>query len=167
MVLEDLIIMKKYDLDFVQKNLPRIKRYAIANAKRLYKEATILFINRCHCRALFLYIVALEELAKYSILSTKPLHEEVLARAVNHKMKCDELVKVINTYFLKNYKKKDIEYLKNNRLVELREDSLYVRLKSREKDGKGYPPYPRNSYCLKRLIVIRSTAMGILKHINS
>lgn len=159
--------MEKYDLNFVQKNLPRIKKCAIANARRLYNEATILFGNRCHCRALFLYIAALEELAKYSILSSKQLDEIVLDRAVNHKMKCDELVKVINICFHKSYKKKDIELLKNDRVVELREDSLYVRLKRREKDSKGYPLYPKDSYCLKRIAAARSIAMGILNNVTS
>jgi len=158
-----MIRVKKYDLDFVKNNIDEIKRQTILNARKLFEEARLLGSHGHGSRALFLLIAALEELAKFSILDQDFLDENQLSRATSHNLKVDEIVKILSGAFGLNLDKKDTSWTKDNRIVEMREDVLYVRLKPHP-TGKNYPLYPKEDYWGKRSWRLFSLISEVLKN---
>ena len=156
-------IHKKIDTKYVMKNKLLIEKESVENAKRLFEEAIILKEHQKFCRALFLAIASLEEIAKASLV--KNVDDKIPASfnaIVNHKMKLDEIVQLVNRAYKTSIKKEDIPWAKDNRLMEMREDVIYRRLRLHKKD-KEYPMFPKEDYWQKRAKAILKKVENVLE----
>jgi len=163
-------ISQKIDPNYVIKNRLQIKEKSIKNAKEMLSEAIILRKHGKFCRALFLIITSLEELAKASlVVNIDSRIPDSFNTLVDHKMKLDEIVKLVNKTYKTNIKKEDIIWARNNRLLEMREDVIYTRLKPKlKKDGKEdneYPMFPKNGYWQKRAKSFLKKLENIIKYL--
>lgn len=153
--------MGKTDKNFVEENKLELIKKTFENAKRLFCDAKELRGKQHFCSSLFLSISSLEELAKWHFLNQNNINLTKLETITNHNFKTEEILKIFNetTYNLQ-LKKEDSSWLKNNRIKEIREDVLYVRLKQREND-KNYPIFPEEKYWQKRAKAIVNLLEGI------
>lgn len=142
--------MSKSDKNFVSNNIKSLTNKSFKNSERLFADAKILRNNQSFCSSLFLSISALEELAKWHFLNQNIVDFTKLEKITNHDFKIDEIFKIFKEITNSpQFKKEDSAWLKNNRIKEMREDVLYVRLKERNGDKK-YPIFPDEKYWQKR-----------------
>lgn len=142
--------MVKTDKAFVKNNIRDLLNKSFANAEKLFSDAKILKEKQSFCSSLFYSISALEELAKWHFLNQNNTDFINLERITNHDFKVNEILKIFQEITNDpQLKKEDYDWLRNNRIKEMREDVLYVRLKPRGND-KNYPIYPKEEYYRKR-----------------
>lgn len=142
--------MDKTDKNFVQNNLNFLIEKSFQNAERLFGDAKILRNERSFCSSLFLSISALEELAKWNFLKQENIDYSKLKEITDHKNKINEILKIF-IEITKNpkFKKEDSDWLKGDRIKEMREDVLYIRLNMQNSD-KNHPIFPDEKYWQKR-----------------
>ncbi|MCX6737068.1 MAG: AbiV family abortive infection protein [Candidatus Parcubacteria bacterium] len=142
--------MGKIDKIFVSNNIENLINESFKNSERLFADAKILRKNQSFCSSLFLSISALEELSKWHFLKQNNVDLTKLEKITNHNFKIDEILEMFKeTNNNPLLKKEGSAWLKNNRIKEMREDVLYVRLKERDGDKK-YPIFPDEKYWQKR-----------------
>lgn len=140
--------MNKVDKKFVISNKLPIVRCCFLNTLLLRKEAGILMKNGSYARAHFLIITALEEVAKATMIMGKKIETKSFQDLIDHKFKTIEIVKIIAKYF--KYKLTEDEKRKmSSRIIRMREDALYTRLKPTPKDQF----MPDDRYWRKRAII--------------
>ena len=120
--------MDKIDRKFIISNKTVIVRHCFINALCLRREAGILMDKNAHARAHFLIIAALEEIAKAVMIMNKEIETKGFKSLVDHKSKALEIVKIIANYFKYNLTE-DAKKEMSSRIVRMREDALYTRLK--------------------------------------
>lgn len=142
--------MEKTDKNFVENNLKKLISNSFRNAERLFFVAKILRDKQNFYSSLFHSISALEELAKWHFLKQKDVNFIQLEKITNHNFKTDEILKIFKEITGNSQlKKEDSVWLKNNRIKEMREDVLYIRLKERDSDHQ-YPTFPDEKYWQER-----------------
>ena len=142
--------MTKTDSNFVQTNIQKLVKRSFTNAERHFEIAKILRSKQSFCSSLFHSISALEELAKWHFLNQRSVDYANLEKITDHNFKIEEILKIFQEITNNpQFKKEDSAWLKNNRIKEIREDVLYVRLKERN-GNKKYPIFPDEKYWQKR-----------------
>jgi AbiV family abortive infection protein len=122
--------MTKTESDFVKNNIPDLINKSFQNAKRLFEAAKILRSKGIFGPSLFLSISALEELAKWYFLKQPSVDYSKLESITNHYFKVDIILKIFQEIVNNpQLKKQDSDWLKNNRIKEIREEVLYIKLK--------------------------------------
>ncbi|KKS42804.1 MAG: hypothetical protein UV05_C0036G0008 [candidate division CPR1 bacterium GW2011_GWA2_42_17] len=156
--------MKKTDENFVKNNIQYLISKSFQNSERLFRVAKILRSKQSFCSSLLFSISALEELAKWHFLNQGTIDYTKLEKITDHNFKIDEMLKIFKEITNNSrLKKEDSAWLTNNRIKEMREDVLYVRLKERNGDKK-YPIFPDEKYWQKRAKAIINLLEIIFKH---
>jgi AbiV family abortive infection protein len=156
--------MKKTDESFVRNNIKDLINKSFSNAERHFEIAKILRSKQNFCSSLFHSISALEELAKWHFLNQDNVDFTRLEKITNHNFKTDEILEIFKE--ISNdpqFKKENSAWLKNNRIKEMREDVLYVRLRERNGDKK-YPIFPDEKYWQKRAKAIINLLEVVFGH---
>lgn len=162
-----LKFMSKVEKRFVKSNLIELKNKSFKNAERLFKDAKILRSKQSFCSSLFLLITALEELTKYHLLKQNNIDFSQVDKITNHNFKVSKMLEIFKEISSNpRLKKEDSVWLKDNRIKEMREDGLYVRLSSRRKD-KNYPLFPNEEYWQKRAKAMIILLEAIFKYFYS
>ena len=139
--------MKKVDKNFVCQNKKGLVEKTFQNAKRLFSDAKVLRERQSFSSSLFLSISALEELAKWHFLQKEDY--EQLGKICDHKFKLETILEIFREVSgNQKLQKEDSAWLRNNRLKEMREDVLYVRLCFHT--DQTYPVFPDEKYWQKR-----------------
>jgi len=143
--------MAKTDENFVKNNIQDLINKCFQNTERLFEVAKILRGKQSFCSSLFFSISALEELAKWHFLNqNNNVDFTNLKKITDHDFKIDEILEIFKEITNNpQFKKEDSDWLRNNRIKEMREDVLYVRLKKRNGNEK-YPIFPDEKYWQKR-----------------
>jgi len=142
--------MAKTDENFVKNNIQDLINKSFQNTERLFEVAKILRGKQSFCSSLFFSISALEELVKWHFLNQNNVDFTKLKKITDHDFKIDKMLKIFKKITNDpQFKKEDSAWLKNNRIKEMREDVLYVRLKKRNGNIK-YPIFPDEGYWQKR-----------------
>ncbi len=128
--------MKKIDKAFVLNNNLLLAVECLRNAKELKQESQNLRARGAFARAYFLAYTGLEESAKAILLVQSNLNLIKINALVDHKMKIAEIIKIIEIYLQITFPLKD-KSIMGERIMQMREDSLYTRLK----------PTPKEKYC--------------------
>jgi AbiV family abortive infection protein len=156
--------MPKTDGSFVRSNLNALAKGSFKNAGRLFEDAKTLRRNGSFCSSLFLSISVLEELAKWNFLKNKNINYSKLEEITNHKNKINEILKIfIEITNNPKFKKDDSDWLKCDRIKEMREDVLYVRLNMQNSD-KNYPIFPDEKYWQRRAKAMINLLEVIFRH---
>lgn len=158
--------MLKTDESFIKNNLKELINKAFENSKRLLEGAKILKEKQHFCSSLFLSISALEELAKWHFLKQDNVNFDNLEKITTHSFKIDEIVKIFKEITNNSqFKKEDSDWLKKYRILEMRQDVLYVRLRLRNNDKK-YPIFPKEGYWQKRAKAMMNLLSIIYRNIK-
>lgn len=137
--------MSKIDNKLISQYYPVLMAACVDNAKELNQEAKLLLRNGACSRAFFLAYCGLEELAKAALLHEGGSNTSKMNSLTLHEMKIPEIVKLIENFADAKFKTSEKPRLEK-RLKQMREDALYVRLKSTP--GDNYKP--DNNYWKKR-----------------
>lgn len=156
--------MAKTNRDFVQNNTNGLIKKSFINSSKHFEVAKLLRTEQYFSMSLFHSITAFEELSKWHFLNQDSVDFTKLEKITDHNFKINEILKIFkeitnNPQFIKE----DSAWLKNNRIKEMREDVLYVRLKPREND-KNYPIFPEEKYWQKRAKAMIGLIEIIFKH---
>lgn len=156
--------MKKTEVDFVKRNISVLVNKSFENAEKLFGDSRILREKQSFCSSVFLSISALEELAKWHFLNQDKVDFTKLEKITNHNFKIDEILEILKEITGNpQFKKEDSAWLKNNRIKEMREDVLYVRLEPRKNDN-DYPLFPDEKYWQKRAKAMIGLIEIVFKH---
>lgn len=156
--------MEKTEVDFVKNNISVLVNKSFENAEKLFGCSKTLRDEQSFCSSVFLSISALEELAKWHFLNQCKVDFTKLEKITNHNFKVDEILKIFKKITGNSQlKKEDSAWLKNNRIKEMREDVLYVRLKPRKNDN-NYAFFPDEKYWQKRAKAMIRLIEIVFKH---
>jgi len=159
------MLMTKINEEFVRENKDDLICESFQNAERLFEDAKTLKEKKSFCSSLFLAISALEELAKWHFLQKGEFIQ--LSRLCDHNFKIEQMLKIFREVIgNQNLQKEDSAWLKNNRIKEMREDVLYVRLNMRGGD-KAYPIFPDETYWQKRAKAMINLLENIFRHFKN
>lgn len=141
---------KDIDANFIASKKTAIMSNCFKNSLLLTREAKILMKERAYARAHFLIITALEELAKATMLVflDNTSQTEDFRGLISHKLKAVKIIEIITKYSNQRFTDIDKEKL-SFRIVKMREDTLYTRLKPTQEDQF----MPDNNYWEKRAII--------------